>query len=174
MIVSIVRAIKQGLCAIAQTENVHVVIVPIVTQNHATESAVKTRWANSGDLDYLQEIDITVDWDILKNNKYNIIVAEKGKRIVGFYYFRLTKYSYVVENFIIKHDCRHLGYGKALLKELQQRCVQTHHKMIDILVPEESLDFQKFLRLNQFECISTSGAYHFVWRPYIESKFTQV
>ena len=71
-------------------------IVPTVIQNHAMESAVKTRWANSGDLDYLQEIDITVDWDILKSNKYNIIVAEKGKRIVGFYYFRLTKYSYII------------------------------------------------------------------------------
>lgn len=146
-----------------------VAIVPTATQNPVTKSAVKTRWANSGDLDYLQEIDLTVDWDIIKNNKYSVIVAEKGRRIVGFYYFRLTKHSYIVENFMVKHDCRKMGYGTALLKELQQRCVTTQHKMIDIQVPEEALDFQKFLKINKFECISTSGAYHFIWRPFVES-----
>jgi len=161
-----VRAAKHKYVS---AKNVPAVIVPTVRQDLAMQNVVKTRWANSGDLDYLQEIDITVDWNILKNNKYNIIVAEKGKRIVGFYCFKLTKYSYIVENFLIKHDCRHLGYGKALLKELQHRCIQTQHKMINIIVPEESLDFQKFLKLNDFECISTSGAYHFAWRCHEKS-----
>jgi len=160
VIVKIVRALA----------NVIVVYVPAVTaptviQNPVNRNAVKTRWANSGDIDSLQNVDLTVDWNIIKDSKYNVIIAENNKTIVGFYYFRLTKYSYVVENFFIRYDFRGLGYGGALLKELQRRCVTTQHKMIDIIVPEECLDFQMFLKAGGFECAGTSGAYHFIWRP---------
>jgi hypothetical protein len=126
-----------------------------VINANASYASVKTvfvknvRYANRGDIPYLQDFDILVDWEYLLTNKNGGLIVV-GSTPQGVYSFQINKTTYFVSNF---HMSTYTN-GVRLIEDLKERCYKTHRKMISIQVPVECLDLQFFLKNSEFEAIS--------------------
>lgn len=130
---------------------------------------VSIRYANLGDIDHLEEIDVLPNWkEILLDKQQGLIVLEYKKVVCGVYSFRLTKTTYLVDNFMVNLKFRHMRMGSRLIDDLKDRCYKTSHKLINIKTPEYAVDLQLFLKYHGFWAISLDksghGWYNMVYR----------
>jgi len=119
------------------------------------------RWMIRRDMPYVLKIEINSfpsdrTWseddfiDCLKQRNCIGMVAEHDDAILGFMVYELHKGRIHLVNFAVHPEYRHCGIGTAMIAKLKGNLGQTKREVIRVIVAENNLAAQLFLREQGF------------------------
>jgi hypothetical protein len=108
---------------------------------------MRVRYGNRGDIEFLQDFNILVDWNAALVDKTRMIVIFEEDEIKGFYFCQVRPRTFRVD--LLGGDDRTIRY---MLKELKGRARKQKRLSVSLLVSEYLTDLHKALKDNQFVC----------------------